>query len=198
MVGDTMKTRYSTILADPPWPYDSPRAIVGNAGRGSQGGRAAEMTQVDVTDHYPTMSIPEIKALPVLSRVEDNAHLYLWVTNAFLVEAHDIARAWGFNPKTLITWVKVKADGTPSMKTGYYYRGATEHMLFCVRGSMRLEGPPAPTAFMSLRLPHSVKPEWAYELIEQQSPYPVLELFARRDRVGWDAWGNELSTSIEL
>jgi N6-adenosine-specific RNA methylase IME4 len=126
---------------------------------------------------------------------EDNAHLYLWTTNAFLCEAHDLARAWGFAPKTVLTWGKVKATGDPSMKVGYYYRGATEHCLFAVRGSLKLRAKQGkPTLYLSRRLPHSVKPEWFYALCEECSPGPYLELFARRQRPGWVCWGNEVET----
>jgi len=136
--------------------------------------------------------------------VDDDSHLYLWTTNAFMVEAHELAAAWGFKQKTVLTWGKVKADGTPSMKTGYYFRGATEHCLFCVRGSLRLAVDARPTLYLSERLPHSVKPEWFYELVEECSPAPRLELFARPrsplfpKRDGWDVWGNEVESDIEL
>lgn len=187
---------FKTVLADPPWPYNSDKAIVGNAGRGTNklanGGIA---TQVAALEHYNLMSIEDIKELHVKDVVDSNAHLYLWFTNAFAVEAHDVARAWGFQPKTIITWVKMKADGTPSMKTGYYYRGATEHILFCVRGSLRLQGPPAPTAILTPRIGnHSQKPEESYRMIEEQSVGPYLELFARRPRPGWSVWGNEVDS----
>ena len=111
-----------------------------------------------------------------------------------MVEAHEVARAWGFEPKTIITWVKTHKDNPTklSMKTGYWYRSATEHILFAVRGSLRLSGPAKPTAVLSPRLPHSVKPPWCYELIERQSPGPYLELFARALRAGWDAWGDQI------
>ena len=115
-------------------------------------------------------------------------------TNSFLVEAHEIVGAWGFVPKTVLTWVKVKADGSPSMKTGYYYRSATEHLLFAVRGSLRLAGPCRPTAYLLPRAPHSVKPDFFYDLIEEQSPGPYLELCARRPRPGWDQWGNQIDS----
>lgn len=194
------RTGFRAVLADPPWPFDSPRALVGNAGRGSENGRAAAITQVGVLAHYKVMSIEEIKALPVAKHVEQDAHLYLWTTNSFMVEAHEVARAWGFEPKTIITWVKTQKDNPtqPSMKTGFWYRSATEHLLFAVRGTMRLCGPPAPTAVLSPRLPHSVKPLWCYELIEQQSTGPYLELFARRIRAGWDAWGDQIQSTFLL
>jgi N6-adenosine-specific RNA methylase IME4 len=114
-----------------------------------------------------------------------------------MVEAHELARSWGFSPKTIITWVKVKADGTPSMKTGYYYRGATEHMLFCVKGSLKLMGPAAPTVLLSPRLGHSIKPDCSFAMIEAQSPGPYLEIFARRRRDGWDRFGNEVESNVD-
>lgn len=149
------------------------------------------MVQVDVTAHYRTMTLDAIKRLPVEQLAADNAHLYLWTTNAFMVEAHEVARAWGFKPKTILTWVKIKKHykSEVSMKTGYWYRSATEHILFAVRGKQRLLGTAASTAYLLPRLPHSVKPDFFYELIEKQSHGPYLELFARRLRLGWDAWG---------
>jgi N6-adenosine-specific RNA methylase IME4 len=142
------------------------------------------------------MSLSEMKALPVAEWAEPNAHLYLWTTNAFFSEAHELAETWGFEPKTVLTWGKVKPDGSPSMKMGHYYRGATEHAIFCVRGRLKLIGEATrPTLYLSPRLGHSVKPDWFYQLVEEKSPGPRLEMFARRSRVGWDAWGNEAPSS---
>ena len=143
------------------------------------------------------MTVADIAALR--PPTADDAHLYLWTTNAFLVEAHEIAKAWGFRPVTVCTWVKSKPDGTPSMKTGYYFRGATEHFLFCVRGSLRLQTAKAyPTAFLWPRTKHSVKPDQFYDLVDECSPAPRVELFARRKRLGWDAWGDEVESDVEL
>ena len=190
---------YNTVLADPPWPYHSPKAVVGNAGRGKF--NIEKMTQVNMLEQYDAMPLEQIAKLPIAEFCEKNAHLYLWTTNSFLVEAHDIARKWGFKPKTLLTWVKTKHKEvvpTPSMKCGYWYRSATEHILFCVRGKLRLLGNPAPTAYLLPRLPHSVKPEFFYELIEKQSPGPYLELFARKLRQNWDSWGNEIKSTVNF
>lgn len=191
--------RYSTVLADPPWPYQG-QGPVGNGGRGSQEGRAKTIIQVGLKDHYPTMSIDALKALPIKERVEGKAHLYLWTTNSFMVDAFEIARAWGFDPKTILTWGKThKNDPTrASMKTGYYYRSATEHIVFATRGNLRLTGPCRPTLFLHPRAPHSVKPDFFYDVIEEQSPGPFLELFARRLRPGWDQWGNEIESTASL
>ena len=193
-------TKYGAILADPPWPYRSPRAIVGNAGRGAQGGRAKDIIQADVLAHYPVMSLDDIKALPIASVAGDRSHLYLWTTNSFMVEAHEVCRAWGFEPKTILTWLKTHKNdpSKASMKTGYWYRSATEHIVFGVRGKLRLQGAARPTGYMISRLPHSVKPDQFYDLIEEESPGPYLELFARHTRKNWHVWGNEVQSSIEL
>jgi N6-adenosine-specific RNA methylase IME4 len=189
-------TLYSAIIADPPWQYGSPRAIVGNGGRGAVG--AAERVQVDVEQHYRTLSLPEIKALPI--QAADDAVLFMWVTNPFLCDGSgpEVVRAWGFTPKTVLTWAKVQDDGrTPSMKTGHWFRSASEHVIFGVRGRVsRPDGFPAiPTWFPHKRLPHSVKPDAVHELAELARPNgPWLEMFARRQRRGWDVWGDQVPT----
>ena len=190
--------RYTTVVADPPWPYRADKALgASKAHRPNSYDR--DTNTVSSRLRYGAMSLDEIKALSVARHTAKNAHLYLWFTNAFAREAHDVAASWGFTPKTILTWVKMKANGTPSMKMGYYFRGATEHILFCVRGKLRLHADRAlPTAYLWPRTPHSVKPEAFYELVEEASPGPYLELFARRPRAGWHAWGNEFENDVEL
>lgn len=181
--------KYQTIVADPPWPYSESRS-----------NQTASSVKGLLTSHYyPSMTLPELKALA--PPAADNAHLYLWTTNAFMVEAHDLARAWGFKPKTICTWVKTHQDNPTrvSMKTGYWFRGATEHFLFCIRGSLKLQTSEGlPTAYLWPRLPHSVKPEAFYDLVEKASPGPYLELFARRNRLGWATWGNQALEHEEI
>jgi N6-adenosine-specific RNA methylase IME4 len=185
---------YATIVADPPWPYGGEgRFAASKSSKGDTGlsGKASS------ANRYGAMSIDAICDLR--PPAADNAHLYLWFTNSFAVEAHGIAQAWGFDPKTILTWTKVKGDGKPSMKMGYYFRGATEHVLFAVRGSLRLlprEG--VPTAMFWPRTAHSVKPDAFYELVERCSPGPFLELFARRKRQGWHHWGNQVKSDVVL
>lgn len=188
--------KYATLVADPPWPYRSlnensalPKTVKNN---GTVARGVSDMG-------YGVMSMSDLLALR--PPVADDAHLYLWTTNAFMDEAHDLARAWGFVPKTICTWVKTHKDDLcrVSMKTGYYFRGATEHWIFGVRGSLRLattEG--LPTAYLWPRLPHSVKPDAFYDLVEKASHGPYLEMFSRRSRFGWDYWGNESLGTAEV
>jgi N6-adenosine-specific RNA methylase IME4 len=185
-------TRFRTIAADPPWPYDNkdgPRATAEH--RPNSWNTACTGS----APRYGSMSMDALKAMRVKEHADDPAHLYLWTTNSFMVEAHDLARAWGFVPKTILTWGKMKPDGTPSMKAGYYYRGATEHVLFAVRGVLRLVGGACPTLHLSPRLPQSVKPDWFYRMVEDHSPGPYLELFARKTRLGWSSWGDQVPES---
>ena len=186
---------YSTVVADPPWPYNAngvalPITVKNNG----------ELSRGVSNMGFSTLSIDDLCAMPVGDLADRNAHLYLWVTNAFMEEGHQIARAWGFMPKTIVTWVKVHQDDPcrVSMKTGYYFRGATEHAIFAVRGSLRLstnEG--VPTAFLWPRIgSHSVKPPAFGDLVERCSPGPYLELFARRQRLGWDSWGHGYETAV--
>lgn len=189
----TSEKRFRTIVADPPWPYRSyGTGIFARTPR--KDGTPSRKVQ---DTGYPLLSIADLCAAQPES--DNDAHLYLWTTNAFMVEAHEVARAWGFEPKTICTWVKVKPDGRPSMKTGYYFRGATEHFLFAVKGSMPLKRRDLPTAYLWPRVAqHSAKPDAFYDLVEQASPGPYLELFARRARFGWSYAGEESLGDVEI
>jgi N6-adenosine-specific RNA methylase IME4 len=159
---------FRVVVADPPWQY-------GN--RATRG--AAE-------DHYATMAVDELCNLEVPERLADDAHLYLWTTNGFLREAFDVMDAWGFAYKTCLTWVK------PQMGMGNYFRSSTEHVLFGVCGSLRTMDRALVNWFNAPRTKHSAKPEAFYDLVEKASPGPYLEMFARRQRLGWSVWGNEV------
>lgn len=176
--------KYRTIVVDPPWQYRQTLARNG------------------AESHYECMTHEELLALPVKEWADDNAHLYLWTTNAFMVQAHDLAEAWGFDQKTILTWIK------SPISLGFYFRNNTEHILFCVKGSMRVNRADMPTAleevdgaaFNAPRARHSEKPQSFYDMVEQMSPGPYLDVFARKQRFvlhgkhageKWATWGNE-------
>lgn len=186
---------FHTIVADPPWPYHSRDLKSTPAHRPNR----AALTGGAAVDRYSLMDVPAIKRLSVAPQARDDAHLYLWTTNSFMVDAHEVATAWGFAVKTIITWVKQKPTGEPSVKMGYWYRSASEHCLFAVRGRLRLKDKIVlPTWFGHRRLPHSVKPDVFFATVERASPGPYLELFARRPRAGWSVWGNEVKSDVRL
>lgn len=190
---------FPCIVADPPWAYSAPGRFGKTLEHRPNRDKGESRHGAGSHARYGSMTMPELLALDVKSVAADNAHLYLWTTNAFMVEAHELAKSWGFRPTTILTWTKIRqSDGQPSMKMGYYFRGATEHCLFAVRGSLRLQGPAASTAIFARRLPHSQKPEEFYQLVEAQSPGPYLEMFARRRRHGWASWGNEVESDIDI
>jgi N6-adenosine-specific RNA methylase IME4 len=194
-------SRYRTICADPPWDYGD-GGLKGKAVHGRYVGEYSPLNGVETkTERYGAMSMDVLKALR--PPAEDDAHLYLWTTNTRMVEAHDLARAWGFQPKTILTWTKthVADPARVSMKMGYYFRGATEHVVFAVRGSLRLKTKTGlPTGYLWPRIgEHSAKPDAFYDLVEQASPGPYLELFARRARMGdWHYWGDQSLGTAEL
>ncbi|MFP4246866.1 MAG: MT-A70 family methyltransferase [Halochromatium sp.] len=171
---------YSTILADPPWQFSNRTGKV-----------APEHRRLL---RYPTMELKEIMDLPVSRLAAAKSHLYLWVPNALLMEGLRVMAAWGFTYKTNLVWYKVRKDGGPDGRgVGFYFRNVTELILFGVRGSMRTL-PPGRTRvnlFSTRKREHSRKPDEIYGIIEECSPGPYLELFARFSRAGWYQWGNE-------
>lgn len=171
--------KYQIIYADPPYPIKwLASAIIGKK-------------PLD----YLTMPIAEICALPIKKIADDCSILFLWTSNQFLPEALGIVKHWGFQYDKLWTWCKpTGAGGHP--------RNATEHLIIAYRGSLKTIGihekainnwTTAPTR------KHSEKPQIFADEIERLYPnVNRIELFARRKRLGWDCWGNEVESDIEL
>ena len=157
------KTRFSTVLADPPWQFQN-----------RTGKMAPEHKRLS---RYGTMTLPEICGLPVEAVAADTAHLYLWVPGSLLPEALTVCGEWGFDYKALLTWVK------PGLGLGNYWRVATEHIVFGVRGRLDTQAKDLRNWFNAPRARHSAKPDEFYELVERASPGPYIDLFARRPRL---------------
>ena len=149
---------------------------------------------------YPTLSLQEIKDLPVNTIVKDTAHLYLWVPNALLPQGLEVMSHWGFNYKTNLIWYKVRKDGGPDRRgVGFYFRNVTEVILFGVRGDNARTLQPGRSQeniIITQKREHSRKPDEQYNLIEACSPGPFIELFARGQRSGWFVWGNQADDYI--
>lgn len=144
---------------------------------------------------YPTMTIDEIKSLLVKEIADVDAHLYLWTINKYIVESYDVARCWGFKPSCLITWCKPKHG----IGIGGTFVQTTEHLLFCRRGVLKARKRIDTTWFEHKRLSHSEKPKMFRDMIVDVSgDLPRVELFARQKTEGWDVWGNEVESDIEL
>lgn len=173
--------KFRTILADPPWQFQNRTGKV-----------APEHRRLS---RYSTMTLSDIKALPVAECVTSTAHLYLWVPNALLPDGLEVMRAWGFQYKSNLVWHKVRKDGgSDGRGVGFYFRNVTELVLFGVRGKNARTLPPGRSQvnFIATRKrEHSRKPDELYSVIEACSPGPHLELFSRGVRPGWSAWGNQ-------
>jgi N6-adenosine-specific RNA methylase IME4 len=169
--------RYPVIYADPPWRYENPPMGATN--------RAIE-------NHYPTMDLAEICALPLRDLATDDAILFLWATAPKLAECMAVVTAWGFVYRTCMVWVK------DQIGMGYHARNQHEILLIGKRGEIP---PPAPenrpsSVLHAPRGEHSAKPDAFHGLIERMYPdLPRIELFARAARPGWAAWGNQANAA---
>ena len=128
------------------------------------------------------MTLQEIMELPVAQLALPQSHLHLWVPNALILEGLEVMKRWGFSYKTNLVWHKVRKDGGPDGRgVGFYFRNVTELILFGIRGSLRTYAPGRTQVniIRTRKREHSRKPDQAYDIIEQCSPEPRLELFAR-------------------
>jgi N6-adenosine-specific RNA methylase IME4 len=167
--------KYPIIYADPPWRYEL-----------GAGFRAA------AENHYPTMPLEEICALPVADIATPDAMLFLWATPPKLSESFQVISAWEFNYRTCAVWVKDKIG------LGFYVRAQHELLLIAKRGDppMPAESNRPASVITAARTAHSVKPIDFYELIERMYPeLPKIELFCRSPREGWATWGNQAQGS---
>ncbi len=182
--------RFHTLVIDPPWPLDftgrrSFRKTTTNAWKGYE----------TISLPYPTMSLEEIRSLPVKQLLANDSHVYLWTINHFIRESYAIAEAWGLRPVQLLTWCK----RSMGLGLGGTFVNTTEHILFCKRGNLKaLQRIDTSWWLWKRQYRHSQKPEDFQDMIETVSPGPYLELFARRKRPGWRVWGNEVESDIQI
>lgn len=158
---------YHVLVVDPPWQYEKEASAKDMRGR----------------PKYPTMPIEEILALEIPA--EDDAVLWLWTTNSFMHEAYHIAEAWGFTPKTILTWVKDR------MGMGDWLRGKTEHCILAVRGDVAVRLTNQTTVLEAPLREHSRKPDEFYALVDALCVGKKIDIFSREKREGWDQWGGE-------
>jgi N6-adenosine-specific RNA methylase IME4 len=170
--------RAGTIGADPAWPFE----------------QYSERAAHAVTDHYETMTLDEIKALPVAQLAADDCALFLWVTWPKMPIWNEVLAAWGFRYSGLgFDWVKLNPNGEGlHWGNGYNTRQNPEPCIIAKRGDpLRLDAD-VHSVIMAPVGGHSEKPDEAYARMERLYPGPRLELFARKPRPGWMCWGDEL------
>jgi len=173
---------YRTIVADPPWEYDEGTG----ASYSTRGRRDCDLP-------YPTMTVDEIAALPVPSLAAKTSSLFLWTTNRYLRDAYEIVAEWRFPHIATLVWCKQHGLGSG----GVFYSNV-EFILYCRRPQTLAPARIHSRWFTWPRSDHSAKPEAFLDLVEQVSPGPYLELFARRNRLGWDTWGDEALELVEM
>lgn len=178
-----MEKKYSIIYADPPWKYDI-----------KKGQGVAE-------NHYQTMDIQDICSLPISEITEKDASLFLWVTFPQLPEAFKVMKAWGFAYKTVaFVWVKQNKSGKGFFfGLGHWTRSNAEICLLAVKGKPKRISNSVFQLIVSPLENHSKKPEEARKrIVELMGDLPRIELFARQESPGWDIWGNEVTSSLEI
>ena len=165
--------KYQTIVIDPPWPIQK---IIRD-----------DRPNQDVFD-YPTMSIAEITNFDINQFADDNCHIYLWSTHKFLPIAFLILDSWGFRYQCLMVWHKpggFQPFGMPQFNCEFILLGKKGSLAF-------LDTKSFPCCFNAARGKHSEKPNEFYELVRRVSPGPRIDIFARKERKGWDVYGNEV------
>lgn len=162
---------FDVIVIDPPWHYNARPEDASHRAR----------------NPYPDMSVEEICALDLPSRLAPDAIVWIWTTNAFMRSAYDVADAWKLDVKTILTWTKNR------MGLGDWLRGQTEHCLLCVRGRPVVTLTNQTTALSAPLREHSRKPDEFYVLVDALCHGRKLEWFARTSRPGWAAFGAEAS-----
>lgn len=172
-------TKYDLIVADPPWPL---RKIPLKT-RPKQG----------ILLDYPTMSIEEIKSVPVQRITADDCFLFLWTVQKYLEHSFDVVRCWGFKPILTMTWNK-----TNGLKL-FGFNWMSEFVIVGIKGRIPTfrYGRQIPTVFTAKSKRHSEKPDEFFTLIEHLGS-KRLEMFARKKRLGWDAFGNEVQSDVDL
>ena len=181
-----MVVKYRTIVADPPWAYP------GGVSAGGTPGKPVKAYELP----YDSMTLDEIKALPVSDLAMPDAWLALWTTNRYLGDAFDVLRSWGFVYRQCLVWHKLGA----SPFGGTWASNGAEFLLAAARGNPTVKARwPEPSVITTNRMgTHSRKPDVWGDLIEHCCEGPYLEMFARRNRLGWDTWGNEALSHVEL
>ncbi len=180
---DAHPSGFSTLMLDPPWRF------INRTGK-----MAPEHRRLA---RYETLSLAELEQLPVGDLAKPTSHIYLWCPNALLAEGLHLLKAWGFTYKTNLIWYKVRKDGGPDGRgVGFYFRNVTEMVLFGVKGKMRTLAPGRrqTNIIVQRKREHSRKPPTLYDIIEDCSPSPHLELFARERRECWYVWGDQVDT----
>ena len=190
-----MTQTWRTIVVDPPWQYRNFNPFSNSKANGTDSAARKEILKRQkyrkgAAATYRCMTLEDIAALRIDSWADENAHLYVWAPNSFVREALDLVAGWGFEYKQLLVWRK------PRLGLGMYYRNTAEFVVFAVRGRLKTLRRDARSVFDGEQGRHSEKPQAFYDMVESMSPGPYLDVFARRQRFGWDVAGDQVYSVI--
>jgi len=181
-----MAKKYQIIYADPPWHYRN---------------YADDTASRWVGNKYQVMSVAQLCALPIKDIADKDCALFIWTTPPCLQEALEVLKAWEFIYKTkAFCWAKMNKSGLGLFTgMGYWTRSNTEDCWLATRGSPKRLDASVHQVVMSPVMGHSHKPAIVRDLIVKlMGDLPRIELFARQKVDGWDAWGLEVESDIEL
>jgi len=182
--------KYQIIYADPAWSYKSK----------SSPNQINKYSTQKASNNYKSMSINDLRNLPIKDITSDNAMLFLWVTFPLLEDCLSVISPWGFKYKTIaFNWIKLNKNHTPWFGMGYYTKSNSEVCLLGIKGKPKVESNFVSSIILNEREKHSKKPSIVRnKIVELCGDVPRIELFARNKTEGWDVWGNEVESDIHL
>jgi len=159
---------YEVIVVDPPW-------------------SSGQNPDADHARGVPTYMVADFAAIEALDiPAAPDSVLWLWAVNSMMHEAYHVLDAWGFTPKTVLTWVKDR------MGTGYWLRGKSEQCILAIKGSPIWKNKKETTILNAPIREHSRKPDEFYDLVNEICTGRKIDMFSREKRDGWDQWGDEV------
>jgi N6-adenosine-specific RNA methylase IME4 len=175
--------KYNIIYADPPWP----NTYIGSGIRSA-------------SKKFPLMPMEEILKLKVERLVAKEGVLFLWCPSMFFQEALDTIKAWGFRYKTMgFVWIKMTSKNKPAFGTGHWTRANAEYCLLGVKGKLPVKSHAVSQVILEKRREFARKPDITRDrIITLCGDLPRIELFARQKTQGWDVWGDEVESDIQL
>jgi N6-adenosine-specific RNA methylase IME4 len=179
--------KYQIIYADPPWAFNNKRTGGSlNSGAGQK---------------YDVMTVNDICNLPVKKITDDNCVLFMWWVGSMVDEAIQVARAWGFEIKTMtgFNWVKMTKENKLFFGMGFWTRQGLENCLIAIKGKPKRIDAGIRAVILAPAEEHSKKPdEVRKRIVKLMGDVPRIELFARQKTPGWDVWGNEVDSTVDI
>lgn len=179
--------KYKVVYCDPPWKFNNK-----NTGGSMKSG---------ADYHYPTMTIDDLCKLPVNEITDDDCVLFMWWVASQPNEAIKLVESWGFKIKTMtgFNWVKTTNSGKPFFGMGFWTRQGSEMYLIATKGKPKRIDASVRSVIFSENDKHSKKPDvFRKEIVKLMGDVPRLEMFAREQSDGWDVWGNEVNSTIDI